>query len=89
MAWTYSDYNSRTLYPSDQSRRDRLALHVQEVIDKQGGRSGVSGAGMSVQFTDQYLARLQAELQMLSDRVDRFGSGRGPLSVANTNGVPR
>lgn len=88
MAWTYSDYET-SAYATDQAKLDRLILHIQEVADKQGGKAGVSGGGMSVQLNDQYLARLEARRKELEDRVRRYGSGRSPISVANLNGRPR
>lgn len=86
MAWSYADYERQS---GDQAIYDRLVLHIEEVVAKQAGKQAVSGGGMYVQFSDQYLARLDARRKELEDRIRRYGSGRSPISVANTNGGPR
>ena len=85
MAWTYSDWRSQS---TDSAKLARLALHIEEVSNKQGGKLGVSGGGMSIQFDSNYLATLNAEYVKLDSTVRRFASG-GPVSLANLNGRPK
>lgn len=86
MATTYHDYEQQT---TDQAKYDRLLLYIAELRVKQSGNASVSGAGMSVQFDGINMANLEKRRAELEDRIRRYGSGRSPISVANTNGGPR
>lgn len=76
--WTYSDWRSRT-YSTDESRYDRLVLHIQEVSEKVvevESRSRTGGFRQG-QVLDSYLASLQSEADKLNDRLQRASYKHG------------
>jgi hypothetical protein len=77
--WTYSDYVTLT----GSAKRDRLALHVQEVSDSlAGGSYSVEGLSVS-RPNDAYLAHIKVELRELDAQLGgnrvMWASGRAVL----------
>lgn len=86
MAFAYADFESQT---TDSAKLDRLVLHLAEVRQKLNGNLSVSGGGMSVTYDSNMVALLEKRRDELEQRVRRYGSGKGPMSVADTRGRTR
>lgn len=72
MAYVYADY----LTLSGLARRDRLALHIQEVVQAtSAGRADVSADGKSVSraSTNEYLRQLREDFAELEKQLGLTG----------------